>query len=71
MFEGEQAKIEDNFLLGKFELFGFTTSPRGVPQINVLFDVDDDGIEEFIARDKIMRMKKRIMIDNKYWRLSP
>ena len=71
VFEGERAKTEDNFLLGKFELSGFTPSPRGVPQINVGFDVDVDGIVEVTARDRSTGLKKKITISNKHGRLSP
>lgn len=71
VYEGEQTKTEDNFLLGKFELSGFTPSPRGVPQINVGFDVDVDGIVEVSARDRSTGLKKKITISNKHGRLSP
>ncbi|KAK7412503.1 hypothetical protein VNO78_03967 [Psophocarpus tetragonolobus] len=71
VFEGQQAKTEDNFLLGKFELSGFTPTPRGVPQINVGFDVDVDGIVEVTAEDMSTGLKKKITISNKHGRLSP
>ncbi len=41
--EGERARTKDNNLLGKFELTGIPPAPRGVPQINVVFDVDANG----------------------------
>ncbi|TKY71901.1 Heat shock 70 kDa protein [Spatholobus suberectus] len=71
VYEGEQAKTKDNFLLGKFELSGFTPSPSGVPQINVGFDVDVDGIVEVTAQDRSTGLKKKITISNKHGRLSP
>ena len=43
MFEGERAMTKDNNLLGKFELTGIPPAPRGVPQIEVTFDIDANG----------------------------
>ncbi len=43
VYEGERARTKDNNLLGKFELTGIPPAPRGVPQINVVFDVDANG----------------------------
>ena len=43
MYEGERSRTKDNNLLGKFELTGIPPAPRGVPQINVTFDVDANG----------------------------
>ncbi|CAJ1962047.1 unnamed protein product [Sphenostylis stenocarpa] len=71
VYEGEEAKTEDNFLLGKFELSGFAPSPKGVPEINVGFDVDVDGIVEVSAKDRSTGLKKKITINNKRGRLSP
>ncbi|KAJ1414173.1 Heat shock protein 70 family [Sesbania bispinosa] len=71
VYEGERAKTEDNFFLGKFELSGFSPAPKGIPQINVCFDVDVDGIVEVTAEDKSTRLKKKITITNKKGRLSP
>ncbi|KAL2341043.1 hypothetical protein Fmac_008983 [Flemingia macrophylla] len=70
VFEGDQAKTEDNFFLGKFELSGFTPSPKGVTQINVGFDVNVDGIVEVSARDRSTGVEKKITISNKHGRLS-
>ena len=44
MFEGERSMTKDNRILGKFELSGIPPAPRGVPQIEVAFDVDANGI---------------------------
>src|SRR5271170_3795260 len=44
VFEGERARTKDNNLLGKFELSGIPPAPRGVPQIEVTFDLDANGI---------------------------
>ena len=46
MYEGERSRTKDNNLLGKFELTGIPPAPRGVPQINVTFDVDANGAHE-------------------------
>ena len=43
VYEGERSRTKDNNLLGKFELTGIPPAPRGVPQINVTFDVDANG----------------------------
>ena len=43
VFEGERAMTKDNNLLGKFELAGIPPAPRGVPQIEVTFDIDANG----------------------------
>lgn len=71
VYEGEQARTEDNNFLGKFELSGFPFSPKGVPEINVSFDIDVDGIMEVTAEDKTVKLKKKITITNKKGRLSP
>ncbi|CAL8311604.1 unnamed protein product [Arctogadus glacialis] len=52
VFEGERAMTEDNNLLGEFELSGIRLAPRGVPQIEVTFDIDADGILNVSAVDK-------------------
>ena len=44
VYEGERARMKDNGLLGKFELSGIPPAPRGVPQIEVTFDIDANGI---------------------------
>jgi heat shock protein 1/8 len=53
VYEGERAKTKDCNLLGKFELAGIPPAPRGVPQIEVSFDVDANGILNVNAADKV------------------
>ncbi|KAK7245585.1 hypothetical protein RIF29_40432 [Crotalaria pallida] len=71
VYEGEHARTEDNIFLGKFELSGFPLALSGVPQIDVRFDIDVDGIMEVTAEDKTRKLKKKITISNKKGRLSP
>merc|ERR1711861_88106 len=52
VFEGERAMTKDNNLLGKFHLDGIPPAPRGVPQIEVTFDIDANGILNVSAQDK-------------------
>ena len=52
VYEGERSRTRDNNLLGKFELSGIPPAPRGVPQINVSFDIDANGILNVSAEDK-------------------
>jgi len=52
VFEGERAMTKDNNLLGKFNLEGIPPAPRGVPQIEVSFDIDANGIMNVSAVDK-------------------
>jgi len=52
VYEGERQLTKDNHLLGKFELMGIPPAPRGVPQIEVTFDLDANGILSVSARDK-------------------
>ena len=62
VFEGERARTRDNNLLGKFELSGIPPAPRGVPQINVIFDIDANGILNVTAEDKGTGVKNKITI---------
>ncbi|XP_076070003.1 heat shock 70 kDa protein 1-like isoform X2 [Oratosquilla oratoria] len=64
VFEGERAMTKDNNLLGKFELGGIPPAPRGVPQIEVSFDVDANGILSVSAVDKSTGKNSRITITN-------
>ncbi|EGG05645.1 uncharacterized protein MELLADRAFT_72112 [Melampsora larici-populina 98AG31] len=70
VFEGERARTKDNHLLGKFELTGIPPAPRGVPQIEVTFDVDANGILNVSASDKTTGKSSRITITNDKGRLS-
>ena len=70
VFEGERALTTDNNLLGKFELTGIPPAPRGVPQIDVTFDVDGNGIMNVSAVDKSTNKMEKITIKNDKSRLS-
>lgn len=70
VFEGERARTKDNNLLGKFELSGIPPAPRGVPQIEVTFDLDGNGILNVSAEDKSTGQKNKITITNDKGRLS-
>merc|ERR1711959_385183 len=70
VFEGERSRTRDNHLLGKFELQGIPPAPRGVPQINVCFDIDANGILNVSAEDKTTGQKNKITITNDKGRLS-
>lgn len=70
VFEGERAMTRDNNLLGKFELTGIPPAPRGVPQIEVTFDIDANGIMNVSAADKSTGRENKITITNDKGRLS-
>ncbi|KPM07870.1 Sar s 28 (heat shock protein 70-like protein 4), partial [Sarcoptes scabiei] len=70
VFEGERAMTRDNNLLGKFDLDGIPPAPRGVPQIEVTFNVDANGILNVSAEDKSTGKKNAITITNDKGRLS-
>ncbi len=70
VFEGERARTKDNNLLGKFELSGIPPAPRGVPQIEVTFDVDANAILNVSAADKSTGKSQAITITNDKGRLS-
>jgi len=70
VFEGERARTRDNRLLGKFELSGIPPAPRGVPQIEVTFDLDANGILNVTAVDKGSGKSRNIQIKNESGRLS-
>jgi len=70
VFEGERARTKDNNILGKFELSGIPPAPRGVPQVEVTFDVDANGILNVTAADKTTGKSNRITITNDKGRLS-
>ncbi|KAM9853184.1 heat shock protein family A (Hsp70) member 8b isoform 2-T2 [Aulostomus maculatus] len=64
VFEGERGMTKDNNLLGKFELCGIPPAPRGVPQIEVTFDIDANGILSVSAVDKSTGKSNKITITN-------
>lgn len=64
VYEGERAMTKDNNLLGKFELTGIPPAPRGVPQIEVTFDIDANGILNVSAVDKSTGKENKITITN-------
>merc|ERR1712151_18850 len=70
VFEGERTMTKDNNILGKFELDGIPPAPRGVPQIEVTFDIDANGILNVSARDKSTGKADKITIKNDKGRLS-
>merc|ERR1712051_565913 len=70
VFEGERAMTKDNHLLGKFDLTGIPPAPRGVPQIEVTFDIDANGILNVSAVDKSTNKQSKITITNDQGRLS-
>lgn len=70
VYEGERAMTKDNNLLGKFELTGIPPAPRGVPQIEVTFDIDANGILNVTAIEKSTNKENKITITNDKGRLS-
>jgi len=71
VFEGERAMTKDNHQLGKFELTGIPPAPRGVPQIEVTFEIDANGILQVSAADKGTGKSEKITITADKGRLSP
>jgi len=61
-FQGERAMAKDNRLLGVFSLVGIPPAPRGVPQIEVTFDIDANGILNVVAKDKATNNEQKITI---------
>ncbi|KYQ90769.1 heat shock protein Hsp70 family protein [Tieghemostelium lacteum] len=70
IFEGERSMTKDNNLLGKFELSGIPPAQRGVPQIEVTFEMDVNGILHVSAEDKANNNRQSITITNDKDRLS-
>jgi len=70
VFEGERSMTKDNHLLGKFELTGIPPAPRGVPQIEVTFEIDANGILQVAAEDKGTGKAEKITITAEKGRLS-
>jgi len=71
VYEGERPMTKDNHLLGQFDLTGIPPAPRGVPQIEVTFEIDVNGILRVSAEDKGTGNKNNIVINNDQNRLSP
>jgi molecular chaperone DnaK (HSP70) len=63
VFEGERAMTKDNNVLGKFQLEGIPPMPRGVPQVDVTFDIDANGILNVSALEKSTGKEQKITID--------
>ena len=70
VYEGERVKTADNNLLGTFDLTGIAPAPRGVPQIEVTFDLDTNGILTVSATDKNTGKSNKVTITNDKGRLS-
>jgi heat shock 70kDa protein 1/2/6/8 len=70
VFEGERQMTKDNNILGKFQLDGIPPAPRGVPQIEVTFDLDANGVLNVHAEDKAGGKSNKITITNDKGRLS-
>jgi len=62
VFQGEREMAADNKLLGQFDLVGIPPAPRGVPQIEVTFDIDANGIVNVTAKDKATNKEQQIRI---------
>ena len=62
VFQGEREMAADNKLLGQFDLVGIPPAPRGVPQIEVTFDIDANGIVNVSAKDKATNKEQQIRI---------
>merc|ERR1711998_765602 len=71
VFEGERPMTKDNHLLGKFDLQNIPPAPRGVPQIEVTFEIDVNGVLRVSAEDKGAGSKESITISNDQNRLTP
>jgi len=70
VFEGERGMTKSNRLLGQFEMSGIPPAPRGVPKIEVAFDVDANGILSISASDQVSGTSKSITITSEKGRLS-
>jgi molecular chaperone DnaK len=64
VLQGEREMAADNKMLGEFDLVGIPPSPRGMPQIEVSFDIDADGIMHVSAKDKATNKEQRIVIQS-------
>lgn len=64
VFQGEREMAADNKMLGQFDLSGIPPAPRGVPQIDVTFDIDANGIVHVSAKDKATNRDQSITIQS-------
>jgi len=71
VYEGERSMTKDNNLLGEFDLTNIPPAPRGVPQVEVTFEIDANGILKVSAHDKGTGKSESIVITNDQRRLSP
>ena len=71
VYEGERPMTKDNHLLGSFDLTGIPPAARGIPQIEVTFEIDANGIMQVSAKDKGTQKENKITITNDNNRLSP
>ncbi|XP_027161155.1 luminal-binding protein 5-like isoform X1 [Coffea eugenioides] len=71
VYQGERSLTKDCHELGKFDLSGIPPTPRGVPQIEVTFEVDANGILQVTAMDKAAKKSNSITITNEKGRLTP
>ena len=62
VFQGEREMAADNKMLGQFDLMGIPPAPRGVPQVEVTFDIDANGIVNVSAKDKATNKEQQIRI---------
>ncbi|PKY62197.1 heat shock protein 70, partial [Rhizophagus irregularis] len=70
IYEGESTQTRDNNFLGKFELSGIYSAPKGVPQIEITFDIDANDILNVSAVDETTRRSNKIIVTNDKERLS-
>lgn len=64
VFQGEREMVADNKLLGQFDLSGIPPAPRGVPQVEVSFDIDANGIVHVNAKDKATNKDHTVIIQS-------
>ncbi|EAR82960.1 heat shock 70 kDa protein (macronuclear) [Tetrahymena thermophila SB210] len=70
VFQGERQFTKDNHLLGKFNLEGISPAPRGIPKIEVAFDIDNNGILNVSAKDLATNIVEKIIVTNQQTRFS-
>jgi len=71
VYEGERTMTKDNHLLGSFDLSGIPPAARGIPQIEVTFEIDANGMMHVSAKDKGTQKENKITITNDNSRLNP